>query len=488
MNAMHPIHATPAIPSVAVIGGGMGGTVFALKLRRAAPHIRIVLIEATRRLGRGLAYGACSPQHLLNVPVSRMEVGLTPRFADWLTADPAARCALDDALAESGGDLAAAFVPRALFGAYLDACLADAIVTDGGPGISVLRGEAVRVLPAPERGVLLADGRVVAADTVVLATGNLPPRAPGGPDRWLYDSPAFVPDPWAADAFDGLAADDPLLLLGTGLTMVDIVLRLAAAGHRGPILAASRRGLVPRVHAAGGAWPPFLERALPASPRALTRLIRSQCAAADAQGIPWQRVFDAARPAIPAVWSSWTAAEKRQFLRHPRPRWDVRRHRMAPRIAGALEREMASGRLTIAAARVRSYMRGAQGRIDVALAGRGGERSFTAARVVNCTGPRRDLGDLAIPLLADLRERGLAVPDELGLGLDTRDCAVLDSGGQLSTWLFALGALTSPEWWEITAVPEISVQVDRLVDRLADPNSPRAGLSTGDFLDLGSGI
>ncbi|MDB5687052.1 MAG: hypothetical protein JWR77_1641, partial [Rhizorhabdus sp.] len=80
---------TPA-RTVAVVGGGLSGTLLALKLAAARPDFRIVVIEASRRIGRGLAYGTCAPQHLLNVPVSRMEIGLMPGFADWLQANPAA--------------------------------------------------------------------------------------------------------------------------------------------------------------------------------------------------------------------------------------------------------------------------------------------------------------------------------------------------------------------------------------------------------------
>jgi uncharacterized NAD(P)/FAD-binding protein YdhS len=159
---------------------------------------------------------------------------------------------------------------------------------------------------------------------------------------------------------------------------------------------------------------------------------------------------------------------------------------MAPRIASALAAEITRGRLEILAARVRGY-RAASDRVEVTLAPRsGGERRFTAVRVVNCTGPRRDLGGLAIPLIDDLRAQALAVPDPLGLGLETDNGALLDGSGRASTWLFALGALTCPQWWEITAVPEIAVQIDRLVGRIANPEA--AKLSAGDFLDLGAGI
>jgi uncharacterized NAD(P)/FAD-binding protein YdhS len=53
--------------------------------------------------------------------------------------------------------------------------------------------------------------------------------------------------------------------------------------------------------------------------------------------------------------------------------------------------------------------------------------------------------------------------------------------------LFALGPLTRPAWWEITAVPEINLQIERLVAQLSNPvNAPR--LTVGDFMDMGGGI
>jgi len=487
-----------SVRTIAVVGGGVSGSLLALKLHAARPDFRLVVVESARRPGRGLAYGACSPRHLLNVPVSRMEVGLTPGFGAWLQANPRALAALPAALAESGGDIGAAFAPRSLFGDYLEERIAEALTSDPGSGLAVIRGEAVRVLAPPGRGLGLSDGRRLDADVIVLATGNLPPRAPRAPDPWFYDSPAFAPDPWASDAFEDLAPDDPVLFLGSGLTMVDIALELEARGHRGPMLAISRRGLVPATHAAGGRWPAFLEEGLPASPLRLMGLIRANVAAAGASGIPWQRVFDAARPAVPAVWRSWSLSQRRQFLRHVRTRWDVRRHRMAPRIAAALEALRASGRLEILAARPTAWRRvrcAGRPAVEAALAVRGGGgRRFVAARVLDCTGPRRDLADLGTPLLADLRDRGLAVADPLGLGLETADSALLDSAGRPSPWLYALGALTCPSWWEITAVPEICVQVDNLVAHLAQDGAqdgataPAHPLSPEDFLDLGAGI
>lgn len=467
--------------AVAIVGGGFSGTVLALKLAAALADWRVTVIEPSSRPGRGLAYGACAPAHLLNVPVSRLETGLHPRFADWLIGHPG----MVEALAESGGDLAAAFAPRALLGDYLAERLAEA--REAG-AVTVLRGEAVRLLDAPRRGIVLADGRAVEADTVVLATGNLPPRPPLPAEHWLQDDPAFVGDPWAREALEGLDPDAPVLLLGTGLTMVDIALKLAEQGHRGPMQAVSRRGLLPAAHRYGGHWEPFLAPRLPATPLQLSKAIRAEVRRAAAEDQPWQRVVDAVRPVIGRIWSGWTPAQRAQFLRHQRPRWDVHRHRMAPRIAAGIEALTGSGRLTIHAGRLRDWRRDAD-TVSASLYPRGGgtPRTLIIARVINCTGPRSDLQGLEVPLYADLARKGLMAPDALGLGLETQDCAVLSARGEASTWLYAVGPLTRPAWWEITAVPEIAAQLDGLLHTLAE-DADQARALADVFMDLGAGI
>ncbi len=469
--------------SVVIIGGGLSGALFGLKLHRARPNWRIVVVEPRKRLGRGIAYGACGPNHMLNVPVSRMEVGLEPPFTQWLDTR---RSEIADALVEAKLDLSAAFVPRRLFGDYMEERVNSALSLKARSGFTAMRGEAVRLVD-DGHGVLLTDGREVRADLVVLAMGNLPPRPPGGPDRWLYDTGYFIPDPWAAGAFDDIDPDEPLLLIGTGLTMVDVALRIAQDGHRGPMLALSRRGLKPRRHQAGGAWSEFLHDKIPASPRQLARLLRAEIARAESQGIPWQRVFDAARPAVAAVWHSWDMTHRRQFLRHLRPRWDIHRHRTAPRVGEALDRLVSDGKLELAAGRIAGFHE-AGDFVDVAINLRGGgTRQFRAGHVINCTGPGSDFDKIAIPLIADLRNRRLAKPDALGVGLETRDCAVLDANGRASDWLFALGPLTRPTWWEIVAVPEINLQIERLVKQITQ-QSAAAPLSIADFMGMGEGI
>ena len=256
------------------------------------------------------------------------------------------------------------------------------------------------------------------------------------------------------------------------------------------MLACSRHGLLPRTHRSGGAWEPFLKSGH-ISPKRVMRQIREEISRADALGIPWQRVIDAVRPAIARVWHHWSQDDRKQFLRHLRSRWDVFRHRMAEPVSAKLHGLMRSGQLDVLAGRIRTYRPTCQGAEAVIERKDGRETHFTAARVINCTGPRSDFGRIAFPLLADLRRRGLIVPDALGLGIETSDCAAISSPGVPSDWLYALGPLTRPAWWEITAIPEINAQVDRLVREFVagrdGPAASRAPLAE-EFVDLGSGI
>jgi uncharacterized NAD(P)/FAD-binding protein YdhS len=160
---------------------------------------------------------------------------------------------------------------------------------------------------------------------------------------------------------------------------------------------------------------------------------------------------------------------------------------MAPRVSEALGALQSTGALEIVSGRIGGY-RPAGRFIDVMLHLRGGAtRSFTAGHIVNCTGPGGDFAKIAVPLIAELRDRKLAVPDALGVGLETRDCAVIDHSGEASSWLFALGPLTRPAWWEITAVPEINLQIERLVAQLTSPVTAHR-LTVSDFMDMGGGI
>jgi uncharacterized NAD(P)/FAD-binding protein YdhS len=257
--------------------------------------------------------------------------------------------------------------------------------------------------------------------------------------------------------------DEEVLLVGTGLTAVDVLLGLETHGWRGRATALSRRGLLPRAHPARAAQ--LLEAPAPRGSGLASRLAQVR---RDAETRPWAEVMDGLRPHGQRLWKQAGENERRRFLRHLRPWWDVHRHRMAAEVAEAIERLQAEGRLTLAAGRlleVRSEAGEVEGRWRPR--GQAEPRVVRARRVINCTGPETDPARADSALLRSLLAAGAARRDPLGIGLDVDgEGRVLDGEGTPQRRLFAMGPLTRGALWEIVAVPEIRVQARELAARL----------------------
>lgn len=427
-------------------------------LRFATDLLAITLIEPRPLPGRGIAYGADQECHLLNVPAGRMSAFPDdPRhFSRWLSHDIYG---------------AGYFAPRKLYGTYIQTVLETVIAqAPANARLDWIRNEAVAILPHGSGAVIqLKTGQTLQADRVVLALGNFPPSDPDVADRSFYRSQRYVGDPWAPDALDHLAPTDPVVLVGSGLTMVDVALTLKARGHRSAIHAISRHGRLPQSHRMSAPYPPFLTAAqAPASTRILLRRIRREIERAAVAGYDWRAVIDALRPGTQALWQALPLVERRRFLRHVRSCWDVHRHRAAPEAAAAIEQLRQSEQLRVHAGQIDAYREQHDGVwVTYRPARRNTLVELRASRVINCTGPESDYRKLQHPLIRHFLASGLARPDPLCLGLDTdAEGRLLDARGYASTFLYTLGPPCKGRLWETTAVPEIRGQAQALAQRL----------------------
>jgi uncharacterized NAD(P)/FAD-binding protein YdhS len=420
---------------VAIVGGGFSGTMVAAQLARRG--LSVVLVEGHGRGGRGIAYSTSEAVHLLNVPAAKMSAW-PDRPDDFVGA----------------GHDAASFAPRREFGAYLGAILDEAVAG----GVQLVAAEAVAAVRDGERWqVTLGDGGRIAARALVLAQGNQPPEPMRVGDG--VDSGLFINNPWGEGARAAVArlvaSGGDALILGTGLTMVDMVLSLDAAGHEGRIVALSRRGQVPRAHAPHDAAPVEFDQVPQGNVLALSRWLR-------ARGANWRGAVDALRPHAQALWRGLGAPEQGRFLRHARPYWDVHRHRIAPQVAGQLKSMIAAGRLEVVAGRV-SAMRAEGDAVAVDYRRRGADalRHDRFGAVFNCTGPLGAMGRTRDPLLRQMIGDRLVAVDRLGIGLK------VDGDARAGEAAWALGPLTKGEFWEIVAVPDIRGQVAAVADDIA---------------------
>lgn len=450
---------------VAVIGAGVSGTLTAIHLLwRCRADERVYLVERAGRLGPGVAYGTRHPLHFVNVSAAGMSAYADEpdHFARWLERLPAAE------RGAAGLDTAAGlFVRREVYGRYVQEQLRDAIARQGGAqNLFIVDDEAVAVRPGPggTLGLEAGGGRTHPVDAVVLAVGNFPPEAPDVPPG------RYAANPWTPDALDGLRPDRPVLLLGTGLTAVDVALTLFERGHAAPVYALSRRGLLPQAHAAQ--TPPWPDLRLDAADRrtlaTLCRALRREVGRASAEGVDWRGVVDALRPSVQLLWQELAPADRQRFLRHLRPWWQVHRHRAPPPVAEALAVARAEDRLRVLAGRVAGFEPSADGlRVAWHPRGRGGEAGppLDVQRVVDCRGPGTDYARLPDPLTRQLLAEGLARPDPCRLGLGTTPSgSLVDASGRPSPALFAVGPVTRGTFWDIVSVPEISAQAERVAE------------------------
>ncbi|WP_063766942.1 FAD/NAD(P)-binding protein [Streptomyces sp. NRRL S-813] len=447
---------------VAVVGAGAAGALTAVQLMRQAERsgrgIGVWLIDPAGHTGRGVAYSTSDPRHLLNVPAARMSAFPDDpgHFLRWLAGrHPHA----------APGD----FAPRKEYGRYLSDVVEQTAQECRRARLHRVREHVVAVRDRSAGPVLrFAGGGGLQVDAAVLALGTLGPDHAWA-DPQLRASGRFVADPWAPGALDGVAAEGDVLLVGTGLTMVDLAVTLARPGR--VLHAVSRHGLLPQEHlpvAAAAAQPPQLDAAHGLD--ALRRGVRRYLAAGRRSRGDWRPAMDGLRPVTAALWQQLSTADRRRFVEEDLRTWEVHRHRVAPATAVALGALRASGRLQVAAAEV---VRAVPDDDAVAVTLSDGRRLRVGA-VVNCTGARMDLRRTDDPLVRCLLERGCARTGPADLGLDTRDDGrVVPAAGVPAARLWAIGAVRRGNLLETTAVPEIRAQADEVAGAVLEALAAR---------------
>jgi uncharacterized NAD(P)/FAD-binding protein YdhS len=458
---------------ILIIGGGLSGTMLAVQLLRQPGQRKIVIIEPRTELGRGEAYSAVELGHTLNGNAARMSVDPdNPNdLTQWLTDHIAAGGWPESA--EQNVPINELFPPRGLFGVYVQQRLAEALRIGARYGSTVehICAEVVDLQTAVDSVQLrLSDGQIVDGAYAVLATGMFPAARTAQKHSSGLNAAAL--DPWDVAAMRQLDPQSTVLIIGSGLTMVDAVVSLEQAGHRGPIEVFSRHGLLPHVRRQPPAWEDFLgsDHSI-RTPRQLLRELRRHCRQAMAQGIDWQAPLDTVRVHIARLWSQATDVQRRQFVRHVRPWWESHHHRSPPLSAALVERVQLAGRLSIHAASFKGLEPGADGGVSIRIRRRGESETcmVQGAALINSSGIEYDWRRVARPLPQQLLERGLVQPGPLALGIAAvADGAVLDAEGCAADRLFAMGPPLRGMWWESTAVTDVALQAKALAVRLVD--------------------
>lgn len=447
------------IYDVVVVGSGFSAIAVVCNLVRKLPQTAsIAVIGDDPGFGRGTAYRTEMHLHRLNVPAARMSL-FTDRpadFVEWLSR-------------KNRPSRDADFASRSDYGLYVRDTLADLLrPRDDRCRVDFMKTKATGCV---ERypgalGFLLEHGGEIAGRHVVLCLGLGNAKLPvdtGDPGSAMRSH--VIENPWRLSWLTHVGPQDRVCILGSGLTMIDQVLGLRSHGHRGRIDVLSRRGLAPHGHARDPKSPAAID--IDAKGATLSQIlhgIRRQVRS----GTDWRSVMDGLRPRTQAIWQNLAPAERSRFLRHALPWWNVHRHRVAPDIYDRFEQLQQQGVVNFHAGYLKTLKDAGDGiGIEYRKRGRRETIALTVDWIVNCTGMER-AGLAHSPLLQEMRRRGFVVADSLGLGISVnRDSRVLNSEGAAQSNLYAVGALTAGQFWEITAVPDIRAQAEQVAAQIA---------------------
>lgn len=446
--------------AIAIIGGGLSGALTALHLIRMnfSTPLSVYIIDRNSRIGPGLAYSTSRLCHRMNVRAGALSLFADDpdHFVQWL-------------FSHGGSGNADEFALRASFGRYIEEQIAKYSRQRGPSVLRFINDEAISCdIHADGGTVLLRSGDKLEVQHIVLAVGNFPPANLPAFEE-LQDDARYIPDPWAPGVTERLAKSPRLLFVGTGLTMVDVVLGLRENGCTAKMTALSTHGHLPFVHTSPQKYPDiYNEVSREATVDYMMRAVRRHIGYASLIGISPLAVIDSLRPHIQELWLLLPTDERRRFMRHVRHYWDSVRHRMAPECGEEIGQLVQSGELAIEAGRIV----GAIPHDDTVSVvyrkrGSGDTARIEVDGIVNCTGPAQDYSRISHPLIRHLMQRGLLCADPLRIGVNALpNGRVIDRNGVLSDVLYTIGPPLRGVLWETTAVREIREQAAALASTL----------------------
>jgi uncharacterized NAD(P)/FAD-binding protein YdhS len=432
-----------------IIGDGFAAAVTAIHLLRKGVSAGSLTIIGPGTLGKGNAYGCVSPFFRLNVredlPIVFSEDPL--HFARWAEAN------INDPEAKTSAGF---FYRRADYGRYISELIT---AEEGLNKIQHIQSKVSALNQAHGLWRLTtADGDVIDAEKVIIATGNSPPTWPCPMQREIGEqaSARMIENPWTGQYLTSIHAEEHIVLLGGGLTALDAIYALAAQGHRGRITIVGPRPLLPPIQA------PWIRQKQPnwpqkLSPAKLIRFMRQYLPPAPTTSAVWQSAWEELRPNLNAIWQQFTPHQRRIVFKRLGWAWSLYRFRASPQTIKAYEQLKANHQIQFALGRAKQ-VECSESMISVQLNNR---QRIEADRIINCTGVGTD--SFLNQLIAD----AIAIPDPLGIAIavDTNLNVIKPS---LQAWnnLWMLGPATMGSLGDVVAASTISKQAEGLAKQI----------------------
>jgi uncharacterized NAD(P)/FAD-binding protein YdhS len=448
-----------------IVGGGAAGLILlANSIEKATSPLSIALINAGYPTGKGIAYSTKSNNHLLNVRVSRMSAFTSDanHFTNWILS----KTEYSEYHHENLGER---FVPRKMYGDYLND-LFQSLLNSPKDNIhfDLINNEVIDISREEELfKIKLKNNESLNGKKVVLCTGNQPPISLPGISNLKSSNKVFI-NPWDEKAVENINPDQPVFIVGAGLTMVDTVISLIDQGFKNKIIVVSKHGAIPMAHPVKRVTVPHPEKSPASDIHEIYSELKSRIRSAIDHTEWHEPVLEAVRPFTQKIWQELPIEQKNRFLRHINHRWAKLRHRLPHEVHDFIQSLIDSNQIELYAGKLEDVQDNGTD-LTIQFFDKSTESSSTikAQRIINCIGPEGDFHKVENPLLKNMLASGLIAKDPLSLGFNaTGNGEIINKEGEVVTNLFTIGSGLRGILWESTAIPEIRVQAHEMAIKL----------------------
>jgi uncharacterized NAD(P)/FAD-binding protein YdhS len=444
---------------IGIIGGGFSGTMLVRHLvDQKKELLSVVIYNSNADFARGTAYNPKSSKLLLNVVAGKMSAfpDKPNHFVEW--------CLKNGIGTENAQDLlAGSFLPRSTYGKYLNDVWKETqeIAKKNGHQLNLISNKVSKIDKDDSNYRIHSETGKDIVDYLILATGNELPGNPQIKNVDFFKSNLYQQNPWRID-FSRINREEPILILGNGLTMVDTVMELRENGFQQKIVSVSPNGfnILPHRNFNFQYNGPIKDLKEDKSLLELLSLFKSELKKLNEFGISAEPLIDALRPNTQKIWQALTVDEKRIFMSRLRHHWGVARHRIPFLSYDYIQKERIANRLEILAGKVLELKLNEKGvQANIYDKKQKTELICQFTHVINCTGPETKIEKSGNELLLQLKQGGFIVQDDLQLGIEVNDSyQIINAQNQVDEKMFAMGGLLKGKLWESTAINELRVQ------------------------------
>ena len=450
---------------ITIVGGGAAGLILLANIfEKATNPVSVAMINNGYPTGKGIAYSTKNNNHLLNVRVSRMSAFTSDanHFTKWILSKPEYSSYHNEKLAER-------FVPRKMYGEYLDDLYQSVLNSENkNVTFNLINDEVIDIKNHDESfEVALKNNPLISSQKVVLCTGNHPPIALPGISAIQSSDKVYI-NPWDNKAVENIDHEKPIFIVGSSLTMVDTVISLIDQGFKNKIIVVSKHGAIPMAHPVVRVSVPHPEKSPASDIHEIYSELKTRIRSAIDHTEWHEPVLEAVRPFTQKIWQELPIEQKNRFLRHINHRWSKLRHRLPHEMYDFIQSLIDSKQIELYAGKL-LYVQENENDLTITFYDKSSEKEITlnAQRIINCIGPEGDFDKVENPLLRNMLSHGLITKDPLSLGFNaTGDGRIIDKSGKVIDNLLTIGSGLRGILWESTAIPEIRVQAHEMANKL----------------------